>query len=360
MRRIWYKFKVFFYLLLAGMIVGCTPPEIVLLRPLPTPAPAAQGLSGERVKVYFTNPKSAESKAYRGGPAEALVSAIDNALFQVDIAAYDLDLWVLRDALIRAHRRGVEVRLVIEKDHEGRKEIRDLREAGIPTAADTQDGLMHHKFLVIDREEVWTGSMNFTVNGAYRHANHLLRISSRRLADNFTAEFEEMFLEGFFGPDVLVNTPYPRLELSGLRVETYFAPDDHPERAILQAISAARESIDFLAFSYTSDSIARTMREQASRGVQVRGVFDRSQVKSNRGSEYAGLLEAGLPVCRDGSGAKMHHKVIVIDGRIVITGSYNFSRSAEEVNDENLLILEHPGLAEEFLQEFERIYGSCR
>jgi phosphatidylserine/phosphatidylglycerophosphate/cardiolipin synthase-like enzyme len=56
----------------------------------------------------------------------------------------------------------------------------------------------------------------------------------------------------------------------------------------------------------------------------------------------------------------MHHKVMVIDGRIVICGSYNFSRSAEEINDENLLIIVDPGLAEEFGREFERLYSSCR
>jgi len=346
--------------LIIAVFSSCSRNQVELLQPLPTVTLPASGHLGDSVRVYFTRPDDPESKSYRGGPDQDLVQALDQALFRIDLAAYDLDLWSVRDALVRAHRRGVEVRLVADQGHLDRKELQELREAGIPIAGDTGEGLMHHKFVVLDGQEVWTGSMNFTVNGAYRHDNHLLRVQSRRLAENFTVEFEEMFQEGFFGPDVLENTPYPRLDLNGIRVETYFSPDDHPEQAVRKELSAAREKIDFLTFSFTSDTLGQELRKAASRSVRVRGVFDDSQLRSGWGSEYAGLLAAGIPVCRDGSVEKMHHKVIVIDGLTVITGSYNFSAAAEEVNDENLLIIEDPGLAGAFLIEFERIYSSCR
>lgn len=345
---------------LISVFSSCSRHEVELLQPLPTVTLPATGHLGDSVSVYFTRPDDPDSKSYRGGPDQDLVQALDQALFRIDLAAYDLDLWSVRDALLRAHRRGVEVRLVADQGHLDRKELQELEEAGIPIAGDTGEGLMHHKFVVLDGQEVWTGSMNFTVNGAYRHDNHLLRVQSRRLAENFTVEFEEMFREGFFGPDVLENTPYPRLDLNGIRVETYFSPDDHPEQAVRKELSAARERIDFLAFSFTSDAVGQELRKAASRGVRVRGVFDDSQLRSGWGSEYAGLLAAGIPVCRDGSVEKMHHKVFVIDRVTVITGSYNFSAAAEEVNDENLLIIEDPGLAGAFLIEFERIYSSCR
>jgi phosphatidylserine/phosphatidylglycerophosphate/cardiolipin synthase-like enzyme len=93
------------------------------------------------------------------------------------------------------------------------------------------------------------------------------------------------------------------------------------------------------------------------RGVDVLGVFDESQLRSNTGSEYEWLLGAGLDVRIDGSPDKLHHKVIIIDGRIVITGSYNFSVSAESRNDENLVVIFDEEVAGVYLEEWERVYS---
>ena len=77
------------------------------------------------------------------------------------------------------------------------------------------------------------------------------------------------------------------------------------------------------------------------------------------GGEYEHLLNAGLDVRLDGNPRNMHHKVIIIDGQIVVTGSYNFSASAEERNDENTLILHNPDIAAQFLAEFQRVYAAA-
>ena len=102
------------------------------------------------------------------------------------------------------------------------------------------------------------------------------------------------------------------------------------------------------------------MLERARAGVTVAGVFDESQVKSNRGGEYDNLAASGLDVHLDGSPDRMHHKVIVVDERVVITGSYNFSASAEERNDENTLIIHSPEIAAHYLKEFERVYDKAK
>jgi len=117
--------------------------------------------------VYFTAPQGPAANTLRGGPDAALAEAIDQAVLSVDVAAYSLDLWSIRDALLRAHRRGVSVRLVVESDNLDSDELIQIAEAGVPVLGDRREGLMHNKFVVIDRYEVWTGSMNFTVNGAY-------------------------------------------------------------------------------------------------------------------------------------------------------------------------------------------------
>jgi cardiolipin hydrolase len=88
-------------------------------------------------------------------------------------------------------------------------------------------------------------------------------------------------------------------------------------------------------------------------------VIERGQA-NNDGSEYERLHHSAVEVRLDTNENNMHHKVIVIDGMIVITGSYNFSRSAQEYNDENVLVLHDADLAARFLLEFERIYGAAQ
>ena len=96
------------------------------------------------------------------GPDKVLAGAIDSARLSVDVAAYSLNLWSIRDALISAYRRGVQVRVVMESDNMDVPEVQELIGAGIPVHGDQREGLMHDKFVVIDRYEVWTGSMNYT------------------------------------------------------------------------------------------------------------------------------------------------------------------------------------------------------
>ena len=265
-----------------------------------------------------------------------------------------------RDALIEAHRDGVTVRIVVESDYLDEAEVQELIDAGIPVLGDRREGLMHNKFVVIDRQEVWTGSMNFTINGAYRNNNNLIRIRSSQLAQNYTVEFEEMFVDDLFGPGSPTNTPHPSFGLDGTLIETYFSPDDGTAARILALIAGAKESIYFLAFSFTSDDIAAALIERGQQGVTVAGVFEQSQYESNTGTEFDNLLATGLDVRLDGNRNNMHHKVIIIDEAIVITGSYNFSASAEERNDENTLILHMPDLASNFVSEFRDLFAQAQ
>ncbi|MFN2112262.1 MAG: phospholipase D-like domain-containing protein [Anaerolineales bacterium] len=340
----------------SALITSCRPQPAAWLDPLPTPTVSEFTSSGELVSVYFTDYGNED---FRGGPDRQLADAIDQARSQIDAALYDLDLWSIRNALIRAHQRGVQVRLVVESDSLDRPEIQELIAADIPLVDDQAKTLMHNKFLVIDASEVWTGSMNLTVNGAYRHLNNLVRIRSSRLAENYTAEFEEMYLEGYFGENILANTPHPVLTVDGVRLETYFAPDDHPQDRIIQLIQGAEESIDFLYYSFTADEVADALIAQAQNGIEVRGVLDASQEQAGLGGEYQHLKDAGLEVYLDRHPEKLHHKVMIIDGWITITGSYNLTRSAEEGNDENLLILFDAEVGEIFLREFDWIFSDA-
>jgi phosphatidylserine/phosphatidylglycerophosphate/cardiolipin synthase-like enzyme len=306
-------------------------------------------------EILFSEPTDPQASTLRGGPDATLAAAIDRAQYTVDVAIYHLNLWSLRDALIQAHRRGVKVRLITDGDHVDESEVVDLIDAGVTVAADDREPLMHHKFVVIDGLDVWTGSMNFTVNGAYRNDNNLVHVRSNRVAQDYLREFEEMFIERRFGALSRANTPYPQVSVEGVTFEIYFSPDDDVALELNRIIQSAEESIDFMVYSLTSDLITEAILTRAKESVSVRGVIERDQV-ANAGSDFQRLRDNGVDIRMDGNPRKMHHKVFIIDEKVVITGSYNFSRSAEEFNDENVMILYDIGAAKNFLLEFNRIF----
>ena len=323
-----------------------------------SPTQPASGTS-DWYSLYFSDPGGPHSDSQRGGPDASLAAAIDDALFSIDLAIYDLNLWSIRDALLDAHQRGIAIRIVTESDNLDRPELQALQSAGIPILGDRHQALMHNKFIIIDGYQVWTGSMNLTLNGAYHNNNNLVQIKSTRLAENYTVEFEEMFLDDLFTSFSPANTPHPVLTLEGVQIETFFAPDDHPQSRITELINSAQHSIHILAFAFTADSIAQAVNAAHQSGLDVRGVIETGQA-DNSGSDVESLQDAGVDLRLDGNPRNMHHKVIIIDSQIVIFGSYNFSRSAEERNDENLLIIHSAELAAEFEAEFDLIYQNAQ
>jgi len=343
------------------IISGCDPTPAA---GLPTPQPTNPGAAatpaetgGDPISVFFTDPASPLARQARGGPDEALAAAIAAAQVSVDMAMFNLGLPSIRNALLDANQRGLQVRLVVDSETYDDDAASRLRQAGIAVIGDQREELMHNKFTILDGQEVWTGSLNLSTGGTYSDYNNLVRIRSTRLAQDYTAEFEEMFLDRQFGSNSPVNTKYPRITLDGRSLEVYFLPEDDVENRLLDLVGSAQESVDFLAYSLTLDYLGRTLIELETNGVSVRGVMDADQAASNQGGEYEKLLKAGVDVHLDPFDGLMHHKVIIIDGKTVVFGSANFTRSGLFNNDENLIILKDPTAAGLFETEFERIYG---
>ena len=355
-----------FSILLLSNALGCSQlpptPDLPTVTETPEsglteiPLPAGYGAHAAWVDIYFTNPESPLASQETGGPDGPLAESIDAARLTVDVAVYSLNLRSIRDALIRAHERGVQVRVVMESDNMDSSAVQALIEAGIPVLGDRREGLMHDKFVVIDRSDIWMGSMNFTYSGTYEDNNQLLLFRSVKMAENYTKEFEEMFVDDKFGDNVVPETPNPKISIDGTEIEVYFSPDDGVATPVLELLNSAEESIYFLAFSFTTDEFGEAIRMKAENGLTVAGVMEEEQVKSNIGTEYDLFKQAGLNVLLDGNEGQMHHKTIIIDKRIVITGSYNFSRSAETRNDENLIVIYNDQIADFYLQEFQRVY----
>jgi phosphatidylserine/phosphatidylglycerophosphate/cardiolipin synthase-like enzyme len=327
--------------------------------------PEAQASQAGLIQSFFTT----SSLVYPDLPQQrsptsllqAIVADLDLAESSVDLAVFDFDVPELTDALLRASKRGVVVRLVVDSENLDTPEVAEqtgrLQRAGVAVRFDRREPFMHNKFVVVDGAIAWTGSWNATTNDTYRNNNNMLRIVSRQLAADYANEFKQMF-EGRFGTSKRSSTPYPQVQIGAARLEVYFSPEDGVARHVLERLTSARSSIRFMAFSFTSAPIADALVAKLRAGLSVRGVFE-SQNASGSGATFGRLRQAGVDVLEDGNCYILHHKVIVIDERIVITGSYNFTASAERDNDENLVIVDDPVLARDYLKEFERVYAQA-
>lgn len=312
---------------------------------------AATVAADGQVEVFFAPVRPLNPQ----GIDDRLVAFLTSAEESVYCAFYDLGLDTVADALIDRHQAAVDVRIVTDSDYADRRALRRCIEAGIPVVFDGRSAFMHNKFAVVDGVAVWTGSANITESGMFRNNNNALLIRAEPLALNYTTEFAEL-LSGQFGASSPRNTPYPEIVLGDVRIECYFAPEDGVRAEIIEELREARETIDFMAFAFTSNEIAEAMARRIRGGVRVRGLFE----TRNAGSEYARddwLAAQGASIYLDANPGAMHHKVIIVDGRTVVTGSYNFSNNAEERNDENCLILHSPAIGARFTTEFESLIG---
>ena len=121
-------------------------------------------------------------------------------------------------------------------------------------------------------------------------------------------------------------------------IAVYFSPHGGCTDVIVAALDQARETVLVQAYSFTSAPIAKAVVDAHKRGVKVQVILDRSQ-RTEKYSSADFLAHAGVPVQIDEKHAIAHNKIMIIDGQTIITGSFNFTKSAEERNAENLLII---------------------
>jgi phosphatidylserine/phosphatidylglycerophosphate/cardiolipin synthase-like enzyme len=135
-------------------------------------------------------------------------------------------------------------------------------------------------------------------------------------------------------------------------IAVYFSPNGGCTNAIVSALDAAQTSILVQAYSFTSAPIAKGLVEAKKRGVDVQVILDKSQ-KTEKYTSATFLFNAGVPTFIDGKHKIAHNKIMIIDGKTVITGSFNFSKSAEEGNAENLLLIDSPELAKKYSENWK-------
>ncbi|MEN3038847.1 MAG: phospholipase D-like domain-containing protein [Candidatus Kryptonium sp.] len=339
-----------------------------------------------RINVYFN--KSVDTtvsiwqKANGNVDLKAkLIERINQARYSIDVCIYNFSGTVasqIADALVNAKNRGVKVRFITERENynEDRSGYSKLISAGIPILRDNTSGYMHNKFVIIDYRDtsswsnVWvlTGSWNFTDEGTDRDFQNLIEIQDRAIAGAFTREFEEMWggsgdfpdtARMRFGANKTENTPHV-FNIKGKRVEVYFSPSDGVASKITRALNQANHSIFYALLTFTSSTLSNAIKARYDAGVRkIKGILDNNTDTGSQYSFLAGFSEVLIDTNRS---ALLHHKYCLIDPThifsdpILITGSYNWSSSAENSNDENVLIIWDTLLVNLYLQEFVARY----
>jgi phosphatidylserine/phosphatidylglycerophosphate/cardiolipin synthase-like enzyme len=152
---------------------------------------------------------------------------------------------------------------------------------------------------------------------------------------------------------LIATTQAKDLTLINAPAQVYFSPNGGCTEAIVEALGKAKTQILVQAYSFTSKAIAKALVDAHKRGVYTEIILDRS----NRSGKYSAAdftAHAGIPTYIDSAHAIAHNKIMIIDKEVIITGSFNFTKAAEEKNAENLLVLRSRELARDYIENWDR------
>lgn len=323
--------------------------------------------AGDQIRVFF-GPKAADDP---NGIYANLLTFIDSAQIKLHAAIHEIDMISIAERIASRAKAGVEVEIVVEGEwwtNPKNKAARQvLEKAKVHVIPDTKkSGLMHNKFFIADGKRVWTGSTNITETCLLFNPNNSLWIESVELAQNYEAMFG-LYQQGKFGkkPTTGYLTPHPTIRLDQAIIQTYFSPKDDPIPDMVSHIEQAKVSIDVMCFVFSSQPLGEALIAAHRRGVKVRILLDNQYSHPGLTKRWSYVpfkeLHSAQIACKyDDEDSKLHHKVMIIDNRTVITGSFNFSVSAIKDNDENLLIIQSPDIAKRYRGEFDRLWQYYR
>ncbi|MCG6187966.1 phospholipase D-like domain-containing protein [Maribellus maritimus] len=345
---------------------------------------ATQSSSTGEINVYFnTEVDQSEStgplaKYIENAMEDTLISYINRAEETIDFCIYNINNYGISDvsdALNEAADRGVEIRFITcgSTNHLG---VDDLN-ARIPVIErpEVQDGgIMHNKFAIFDANSadakkpwVWSGSANLTSNQINTDANNILFIQDQTLAKAYQIEFEEMWgsttnqpnaANARFGADKTDNTPHEFI-IDGNRIESYFSPSDNTNQKIIDVVNTANHDLSVETMLITRTDLAMAINDAFERNVEVNVItnFENDNSESVNDMLATNLLQEKY-IFDDISGGVLHSKLAIIDSKDItsdpqiITGSHNWSNSANERNDENTLIIHDADIANIYFQQF--------
>ncbi|WP_061234102.1 phospholipase D-like domain-containing protein [Leptospira interrogans] len=278
---------------------------------------------------------------------DKILKLIESSQFSIDLWIYSFDDLEILDALKNANARGVTVQILADPEKEYPLELKSL---GWFRKWE-KSGLQHSKILIVDRKKVFLGSGNFTWYGLENDLNGYVSF------DLFDSEIENFysFLEEKF---VSLNIP---------PFEFYISPAKGRliQNLILREVDHSQSEIKYLIFDHFDSVLTSRLALADLKGIKVKGIYDSpvdtegkflANVFRNPSSEIAGDgNEETISLDSFGKGGLLHHKTMILDDQVLISGSYNFSISARDNNREILFKTKDPYLIDSYSKEWERI-----
>jgi len=303
---------------------------------------------------------------------EILHDRIVKANKSIDLALYSYSGFVtdsvtgwLKDALARS----VRVRMITDSASTFQSNsVAKLKAAGVPMIynsfganGSTSRNIHHNKFMVFDADDpvnayVIAGSWNLSAQQTTTDYQNILLVQDKSLAKAYTQEFNEEW-----GSDSEVPSPYtsmfsvsksdntPRtFRLGNTYIHLLFSPNGGISAELQEEIKEANNSILFGLFTLTQEELADALLTADQNGVDVHGIID----KGNEGNADKSLLIKGIDIVYGPKSTIFHHKYAILDWKKVVTGSYNWTYSAEAKNDENILIIDDSTIAKAYVNEW--------
>lgn len=279
---------------------------------------------------------------------DEVLCALDGAESEVLVAHYNIRSQRVLDKLVELHRRGVTVRVAVDaKNAQNEWNVGDdlLESAGVPVVRFPSKGIMHLKVAVIDRAFAMTGSFNWNETASTVNDENMIAFRDPELV----ARYHEQVLE-LLGDRARTVAPAQATPWA----QVHFAPERAVDAPIVKAIDAAKTSVDVAMFTFTMRSLSDALVRAQNRGVRVRLVVERKQQDLSDAEDR--VEAAGATVIRAANRlaehSAMHQKYAVIDGARVITGATNWTFSGTRTNEEDLLILDVPAIAQAYARNF--------
>ncbi len=304
-----------------------------------------------KIKLFFLSPYRIKKplNVCNTKACLELKKEINNASYSIDIALYGIDNQSeIYNAIVNAYKRGIKIRWVTDYNKKYINYYKDtLQLQKIIKSYNTDENyekqyacaIMHNKFFIFDKEKVWTGSSNISNTGLTGfNANYSILIESKELANIYLSEFEKLYSGKFHTLKEKSNKNTVILD-KDTKIKALFSPQDKILiNHIIPLINNAEKYIYIPIFYITSYDIANALKKAKLRGIDIKIINDSTNAH-NKYSIHKKLRQNGISVKTENYAGKMHMKAMIIDDKISVIGSMNFTKSANNKNDENVLII---------------------
>ncbi|UOG35689.1 phospholipase D-like domain-containing protein [Leptospira noguchii] len=300
-----------------------------------------------KVETHFSFPGRYVPTFKKRNVRDKILKLIESAQFSIDLWIYSFDDLEILNALKNANARGVTIQILADPEKEYSIELKSL---GLFQKWE-KSGLQHSKILIVDRKKVFLGSGNFTWYGLENDLNGYVSF------DLFDSEIQNFYS---FLDENFISLSIPPFEF-------YISPAKGRliQNLILREVDRSQNEIKYLIFDHFDSVLTSRLALADLKGIKVKGIYDSpvdaegkflANVFRNPGSEIAGDgNDETISLDSFGKGGLLHHKTMILDNQVLISGSYNFSMSARDKNREILFKTIDPYLIDSYSKEWERI-----